>query len=128
MQGGNWVGLVSSYQTWDGKTHELADVWLQSGDVSDPQSRISGMAEVMAAFVGHGNTGDSGDLVLAVDEGVGASPGLVARMAQVLSLCNEDGRPMNLTGVNVLGENPEADENLRRGVLASGQSSPKRQG
>jgi hypothetical protein len=35
MNNGNWLGLISSYTTEDGTTHQIADVWLRTDDGSD---------------------------------------------------------------------------------------------
>ena len=31
---GNWIGLTTGYQTADGQTHEIADVWFATADAS----------------------------------------------------------------------------------------------
>ncbi|WP_295409661.1 hypothetical protein [uncultured Thiocystis sp.] len=53
---GNWVGLVSSFETLDGQTHEMADVWFKvetaevqtAGD--DLRTQVSDMVQAMAEF------------------------------------------------------------------------------
>jgi trimeric autotransporter adhesin len=50
---GNWIGLVSSYQTQDGQQHQMGDVWFvtdQSAPQADLRSRVNGLVEVMQAF------------------------------------------------------------------------------
>lgn len=51
---GNWVGLTSSYETVDGKTHAAADVWFvadKSGKADeDLRNKVSGMAQSIGAF------------------------------------------------------------------------------
>jgi len=36
MNNGNWVGLLSSYQTQDGQNHAIADVWLRTETAATP--------------------------------------------------------------------------------------------
>ncbi|CAK0746499.1 trimeric autotransporter adhesin [Gammaproteobacteria bacterium] len=102
-QGGNWVGLISSYQTMDGKIHELADVWLQNGDAPDPQAKVSGMAERLTRFAGQGadNAAEHDEHRLTTGSGglEGTSPALVSSMAQTLALFDADGQPAELTGI-----------------------------
>ena len=43
-QNGNWVGLVSSFQTVDGAAHDMADVWF------DLRTQVTGMVQAMASF------------------------------------------------------------------------------
>ncbi|CAK0761559.1 hypothetical protein CCP4SC76_3510003 [Gammaproteobacteria bacterium] len=86
------------------------------------------MAETMANFAGQagGDAGGGSSLVAAANSGglEGASPGIVPDMVRALALFDPNGQPVDLlgTGVNVLGDSPTADENLKRGVLASGKS------
>ena len=61
---GNLVGLVSNYQTSDGATHELADVWFvvddsqvadsvsESGSIieDDLRTRVTGLAQAISSF------------------------------------------------------------------------------
>jgi hypothetical protein len=46
---GNVVGLVSAYQTADGSTHALADVWL-AVDHSSLQSNVTSLVDALASF------------------------------------------------------------------------------
>ena len=43
------MGLVSGYQTADGSTHALADVWL-AVDHSGLQSNVTSLVDAMASF------------------------------------------------------------------------------
>ncbi len=75
MNNGNWVGLVSSFETVDGETHEMADVWFTvekagvqaAGDVL--RTQVGGMVQAMAEFAsGAGTpTGTTGSLTDAPD-------------------------------------------------------------
>ena len=48
-----WIGLTSSFETVDGTSHEMADVWFRVGEQqqgADLRSKVSGMAQSIAAF------------------------------------------------------------------------------
>ena len=49
---GNWVGLESSYQTVDGQSHAMADVWLTTNGNVGPDMRqtVSALTQGIAAF------------------------------------------------------------------------------
>ncbi|MGB9992125.1 heme utilization protein, partial [Massilia sp. SM-13] len=48
---GNRIGLVSSYQTADGKSHQMADVWFATNAAgANLRSTVSGLTQAMAAF------------------------------------------------------------------------------
>jgi hypothetical protein len=136
QQGGNWVGLISSYETSDGQTRELADVWLQQGAVQDPQTRVVGMAELIGSFTEGQSSSSSGQetsipLTTAdvAGDAVGQLGALVPQMVQTLSLFDANGDSVNgvlglasaTQNTNILGE-PTVDENLKKGTLVSGQS------
>jgi hypothetical protein len=135
QQGGNWVGLISSYETTDGQTRELADVWLHKGAAQDPQTRVVGMAELIGAFTDEQSSSSSGEetgvpLTTAdvAGDAVGQLGVLVPQMVQSLSLFDMNGNPVDGTlglasatqNTNILGE-PTIDENLKKGTLVSGQ-------
>ena len=44
---GNWVGLTSGYETVDGATHAMADVWFVAKDL---RSQVSGLVQAIASF------------------------------------------------------------------------------
>ena len=51
---GNWVGLISSFETVDGATHDMADVWF-AVDAPDLRTQVNGLTQAIAAF----NTGST---------------------------------------------------------------------
>jgi hypothetical protein len=135
QQGGNWVGLISSYETADGQTHELADVWLHKGAAQDPQARVVGMAELIGAFADQPSSGSgqgSGIPLTTADvagDAVGQLGALVPQMVQTLSLFDANGAPVNgmlglasaTQGTNILGEPSTVEEHLKKGALVSGK-------
>ena len=44
---GNWIGLTAGYQTADGQTHEVADVWFATADapVADAGVQLVGVSQ-----------------------------------------------------------------------------------
>jgi hypothetical protein len=53
IDNGNWIGLVSDYQTTDGTSHVMADVWFvadRNEGVSTLQSQVNGMVDAIAKF------------------------------------------------------------------------------
>ncbi|CAK0753318.1 trimeric autotransporter adhesin [Gammaproteobacteria bacterium] len=99
-QGGNWVGLISSYQTADGQGHEMADVWLQNtGSTQDPQSKASGMAAVIASFMGQSNLDQTAGVPQSITDGVdgveNGQVGTVPQMVQILGLFDATGRSLS---------------------------------
>jgi hypothetical protein len=60
---GNWVGLASTYETTDGKTHASADVWfVAERPQPDLRSKVTDLVQAMASFDGAptGDTNGSG--------------------------------------------------------------------
>ena len=70
---GNWIGLKSGFETTDGATHDMADVWFvakRPGDVAPPaadasdalRTNVTGLVQAIAAFndTGDGVGGASG--------------------------------------------------------------------
>ncbi len=54
IDNGNRIGLVSDYQTLDGKTHAMADVWFQTDRLSldgDFQNKVNGLVSALSQFV-----------------------------------------------------------------------------
>ncbi|MFA7282286.1 MAG: hypothetical protein WC100_19550, partial [Sterolibacterium sp.] len=47
---GNLIGLVSSYETSDGETHQMADVWFATKP-ADLTSKVSGLTQAIAEFI-----------------------------------------------------------------------------
>jgi hypothetical protein len=54
---GNTIGLRSSFKTTDGKTHEMADVWLASTAATSPT--VSQLSQALSEYT---NTGNSNQL------------------------------------------------------------------
>ncbi|GBG15963.1 4-hydroxythreonine-4-phosphate dehydrogenase, partial [Novimethylophilus kurashikiensis] len=55
IDNGNWIGMVSSYETIDGTTHEMADVWFLNNQSSatstvDLSSQVSSLTQAITAF------------------------------------------------------------------------------
>jgi hypothetical protein len=55
MDNGNWIGLVSSFETADGKTHAMADVWFATQPVpsnapADLRTNVNGLVQAIASF------------------------------------------------------------------------------
>jgi hypothetical protein len=58
---GNLVGLVGSYTTTDGKTHQLADVWFSKADSgsSDASHSAAGSSASSSGSGSHATAGDA---------------------------------------------------------------------
>ena len=53
VDNGNLIGLTSSYDTADGASHELADVWLATAPANPPatlKGRVSGLTQALGRF------------------------------------------------------------------------------
>jgi hypothetical protein len=56
MDNGNWIGMVSSFETADGKTHDMADVWFQTNQPApapapaDLRTSVTGLVQAMSSF------------------------------------------------------------------------------
>jgi len=103
---GNIVGLVSSFETSDGQSHEMADVWLAQGaKATTPaapapapsaglRDSVSGLVHAMAAFEGGGGApaGNTPKLDLAAAlQGANVSAS-VGQMADLLKRFDADGK------------------------------------
>jgi hypothetical protein len=72
---GNTIGLISSFTTTDGKTHEMADVWLTSAAAPSPANSINQLTSALSQYASTGaSTNPSGATALGVT-GAGASGG-----------------------------------------------------
>ena len=94
---GNLVGLVSSYDTADGTTHEMADVWFVA-DKQAAQSRASIPSADNAA--GQGPGASMADIVQSIAsfyEGAQASP--TARGTPLPAITQPNGVAANLAGI-----------------------------
>jgi hypothetical protein len=88
---GNWVGLVSSFETADGQTHDMADVWFQT----DLRGKSSALAQAIAGYgAADGQAAPAGGKL---DMPQQAQPGLAVaagRMADVLNQFDANGKPL----------------------------------
>jgi hypothetical protein len=76
---GNTIGLVSSYTTTDGKTHELADVWLASS--SGTGSTVAQLTQALSQYAASGSAAQTSGL----NSVASASTSSVAGVAGVAS-------------------------------------------
>jgi hypothetical protein len=104
QQGGSWdngnfIGQTSTYQTADGASHEVADVWFAQG--SSLSDQVSGLAQSLAAYAhgDHGNSHGKGALALpdmaarhAGPSGSGALAAASARLADQLHQFDAHGK------------------------------------
>ncbi|MBI5920050.1 MAG: heme utilization protein, partial [Betaproteobacteria bacterium] len=56
---GNLIGLVSSYETSDGVTHQMADVWFAT-QPADLTAKVTGLTQAIAEFIDNPDTGAVG--------------------------------------------------------------------
>ena len=129
-ENGNWVGLVSSFETVDGASHAMADVWFASGQSESAaplrtlRTQVTGMVQAMSSFdsLQAGGSSDAGSPVTSLHNPDPANSGVtvlanVNGIADVLRQFDANGNPIgNVTGmgvfqsvssgtsVNVLGE------------------------
>jgi hypothetical protein len=66
---GNWVGLISSFETVDGATHDMADVWF-AVEGPDLRTQVNGLTQAIAAF----NSGSTEGVAGAKGSLTGAQP------------------------------------------------------
>jgi hypothetical protein len=105
---GNLVGLVSGYQTQDGATHEMADVWLQVSE--EPLSTVSQLTQALAEL---SEQADAGSTQVKLDdsallEGMASTGSTATTMAQALAHWRE-GEPLSsrdMPGFAGLAANP----------------------
>ena len=71
---GNTVGLVSSYTTTDGQTHELADVWLAS--TAGTGSTISQLTNALSQYAATGSVTSGGGAALSGNPGAANTNGV----------------------------------------------------
>jgi hypothetical protein len=96
---GNTIGLVSSYTTTDGKTHELADVWLTS--TAGTGSTVSQLSSALSQYTASAASGVSSGSQL-TQNGAGGAGGssaasTTATMANALSQYNANGQLVSST-------------------------------
>ena len=97
VQNGNLVGLMGSYTTVDGVRHELADVWLRTGDATDRSFDLSTLqrthdnegALARIDLSGNGGGGDTlkvaaGDVLAFGSTEIGGVGGSAAQQRQML--------------------------------------------
>jgi hypothetical protein len=114
-QNGNWVGLVSSFQTVDGAAHDMVDVWF------DLRTQVTGMVQAMASFdsVATGVSSEVGSLSFdsTTSSGTVSLAVAVSEMAGVLQQFNQDGNllatgtassVLTSTSITAPGQTPEA--------------------
>ena len=82
---GNLVGLVSGYQTQDGATHEMADVWLQVSE--EPLSTVNQLTQALAEL---SEQADAGPTQVKLDDsalldGMASTGSTVAALVQALA-------------------------------------------
>jgi len=90
-QNGNIIGLISSYQTSDGKTHEIADVWLQTNQSSsqDNGDPIAAITKAITSYVDPSTLPTSSQSSLPVNQNGNDQTQLA--MANVLSSFDSNG-------------------------------------
>jgi hypothetical protein len=143
---GNLVGLISGYETTDGATHEMADVWFVADKnefattATDPLlagteaagdlgTKVSGLVQAIASFEGVSDT-TAGASSLGLPEPTTSAAPLVATtggMVDVLKQFDANGQP--LAGSSLVQSAPAAPsltpqtlENIvGSGILASGK-------
>ncbi len=113
INNGNWVGLSSSYETVDGQSHTMADVWFQN----DLRGKASAMAQAITGFGAAGTTAATASGQLALPQ-PGDTLAAAARMADVLQQFDANGKP--LTGAADLAG---ADHSTRSIGLNLGSSN-----
>jgi hypothetical protein len=80
---GNTVGLVSSYTTTDGQTHELADVWLAS--TAGTGSTISQLTNALSQYAATGSVTSGGGAALSGYAGASNTGGATQSAMQTSS-------------------------------------------
>ena len=116
---GNWIGLKSGFETTDGATHDLADVWFVAKNpatavpvdaTGELRTRVTGLVQAMAAF------GDTADREAASGwnldpNGSAAAPqslGLAAPVAGNVAQMVDTLRNFDINGQTVAGTGPSA--------------------
>jgi hypothetical protein len=97
---GNTIGLVSSYSTTDGKTHELADVWLTS--TAGASSAVSQLSSALSQYTATGGTSGTGTGALSASTAAQSSAQSGAAstttvLASALSQYNANGQLVSST-------------------------------
>jgi hypothetical protein len=96
---GNWIGMESSYETTDGATHTMGDVWFVADNTatSSLQAQVSSMVQAMASFSGTqaAATGGQASLLPTAGTSTTASSGASAgAIAGLLSQFDASGNPV----------------------------------
>ena len=124
---GNLIGLTSTFETNDGKTHQIADVWLQTSLADVLEKNAADLGKAISSFgqVDNGNPTSSGvgALTALTNENASVASGVVA-MASLLQSFDANGLPIGqqalvstTSTVNALINPDNSDKN---GLLASG--------
>ena len=83
---GNIIGLNSSYQTADGQSHEMADVWFLTG-------KVNNLVQAMSSYGESGGTSNALPVDPASQTGSSAS-GTVGQLVGVMSQYDPNGQPL----------------------------------
>jgi len=130
MDNGNLLGLVSSYETADGATHDMADVWFVADKTAayatdGLRDKVTGLVQAMSGFGGasSGSTPSTlpglGEAPAAGVQGAVAVGGLVDALKQF----DANGQSVApVTGVaSLVPEAPSLTDPTKTGILVPGK-------
>jgi hypothetical protein len=127
LDDGNFIGLSSTFETSDGKTHQVADVWLQ---ISQAEALEMNAMDMGSAISGFGQVSDLGSLssednkLNTSAEALDAVAPSVVAMASLLQSFGSNGMPVGQVELSAASNTVNAlintDNADKSGLLVSG--------
>jgi hypothetical protein len=115
---GNVIGLTSSYQTNDGTSHDMADVWFVADKPQNLQNQVSDLTQAMSSYSA-GDSTDSSTTNPLTDPQVQSVAGIVSTLNQYDANGNPITNPVQTSSaVGVIGDSLINDPS-KTGFLAS---------
>jgi hypothetical protein len=140
IDNGNLIGLLSSYETTDGRRAELADVWLRTLPINENDARVAGLGQALSTQASTGpDSGSASPPVGQVGGGklsqthsgaTAAAPnGRAQNLGEQLARFGPDGKPLpqGLTdrhAVDLLAEPSDERRRYLPNLAAQGGNKP----